>query len=452
MYVSQLMCTLLLMSLFLMFIEFHKFKRITFVINLLILFLMIESSLGFNIWHLVFLSNDFWKSGIIFLVFLSFIVIINLLKEYSFEVIFLNAMVLVGSLVIITCDHLIVMFLGLELQTFSIFALIAKDRISIKSSEGALKYFILGALSSGLFLLGVSFIFSLGSSLNFKDLCFILDQNLTLVHVSMFLISMALLFKLAIFPLHFWIADIYEGSSWEVVALISTIPKISVLSIVLQILNYSSFFIILSSLSIVIGTIGAMNQTKVKRLLAYSGISHMGFILLGITLILNNGLEASFIYLYIYTITMLSLFLLISNTKFNKNFIIELSGIGYINKALGLTWLILFSSLAGIPPLTGFLSKWFILNSLIDQDYIILAILGILFSAIAAGYYLRIVKISFFQKKSSYFNWKLILEPKNASNTISNYLLGLGFYFSIFLILHPTFVFTPLFIGHNYFF
>lgn len=363
-------------------------------------------------------------------------------------------MTLFGSIIIILCDNLIILYLGLELQTFSLFILIAKNRISVKSSESALKYFILGALSSGLFLLGVSFIFSTGLNLNLKEIFINCSYNNSLIKISFSLICLSLFFKLAIFPLHFWIPDIYEGSSWEVISLISTIPKISVLSIILQIISYSDFFITCGLLSIIIGSLGAINQTKMKRLLAYSGIAHVGFIILGIGLLCNESYGASFVYLYIYMISMVGIFSLIYISKFSKNyFIIELAGLSTINKVLALTWLIFFLSIGGIPPLAGFISKWFILLTLINFNYLISVLICLVFSAISIGYYLRIIKIIYFQKNSSYFIWENLLKVKETyHNKIVFYILGLVIYITVTLIIHPNSILNPFCLILNYYY
>ena len=449
----QLVYVLLLLSLFLIFIEFYKLRRFTFIINILILYLILEISLQNDLWHIIFLSNNLWRSIILFLIIISFIIVLNLIKDYKFEVLFLNLMVLLGSIVVVTCDNLIILYLGLELQTFSLFILISKNKNSIRGTESSLKYFILGALSSGIFLLGVSFVFSFGLSFSLKDLFFNFGFDSSMNYISCLLICLSLFFKLALFPLHFWIADIYEGSSWEVISLISTIPKISVLSIILQILNSSNFFIISAVISIVIGTMGALNQTKLKRLLAYSGISHMGFIMLGFGLLSNQGYEASFIYLLIYIFTVLGIFLLVSKTNFTKNyFIIELGGLNLVNKITAISWLIFFLSIAGVPPLSGFISKWIILAAMVNYKYLLPIIIGITFSAIGAGYYLRVVKIAYFQKSSSFLSWKHILKPKAEVNIIPNYLLGILIYLSLVVIIHPTTVFFPFYLCFNYFF
>ena len=421
--------------------------------NLIIISLFLNFYLNSDFSHLLFISSESWRNLIMFLVLLIFVILINIIKDLRFEVIFLYLMVLVGSLMIILCDNLIILYLGLELQTFSLFILISKNRVSVRSSESALKYFILGALSSGLFLLGVSFIFSTGLSLNLKEIFINCAYNNALIKISFSLICLSLFFKLALFPLHFWIPDIYEGSSWETISLISTIPKISVLSIILQIVSYSDFFIICGVLSIVVGSLGAINQTKMKRLLAYSGISHVGFIILGVGLLSNQGYEASFIYLFIYMLTMLGVFSLIYNTRFTKSyFIVELGGLSIINKILALTWLIFFLSIAGIPPLAGFISKWFILVTLINFNYLVPVFIGIIFSAIAAGYYLRIVKITYFQKKSSYIIWEDMLKIKKTENNLILYILAFIVYINISLIIHPSSVLSPFYLSFNYFF
>lgn len=368
-----------------------------------------------------------------------FIIIVNLIKNINFDVYLLFLLVLIGSLVIISSDHLLIIYLGLELQTFSLFILISKNKNSVKSSEAGLKYFILGAISSGLFLLGLCLFFISNSSLNIKDLIILNNDILTSIGFSLILLSFS--FKLGLSPLHFWLPDIYEGSSWDVISILSTLPKISVISIFIQIIIKIDLMFFFCLLSIIIGTLGALNQTKLKRLLAYSSISHMGFLILGFNIINSVGYEISFIYLLIYMLTIISVFILIINTSLLKDYyIIELSGLHYINKILSLSWLVIFLSIAGIPPFSGFISKWFVLWNIICFDYIFSSIILILFSIIGAVYYLRVVKTIYFQKQSSYISWTRILN-KNNNNKLNDNLnlifLGLGIFITLFLILNP---------------
>lgn len=370
-----------------------------------------------------------------------FIIIVNLIKNINFDIYLLFFLVLIGSLVIISSDHLLIIYLGLELQTFSLFILISKNKNSVKSSEAGLKYFILGAISSGLYLLGLCLFFISNNSLNIKDLIILNNDTLTSIGFSLILLSFS--FKLSLSPFHFWLPDIYEGSSWDVISILSTLPKISIISIFIQIIIKADLILFFCLLSIIIGTLGALNQTKLKRLLAYSSISHMGFLILGFNIINSVGYEISFIYLLIYMLTIISVFILIINTNLLKDYyIIELSGLHYINKILSFSWLIIFLSIAGIPPFSGFISKWFILWNIICFDYIFSSIILILFSIIGAIYYLRIVKTIYFQKQSSYINWTRILNKNNHNENKFNdnlnlIFLGLGIFFTLFLILNP---------------
>lgn len=363
-------------------------------------------------------------------------VIITLINNHSFDEYLLYFLVLIGSLIIIYCDHLFIIYLGLELQTFSLFILIAKNRTSIKGSEAGLKYFILGAISSGIYLLGLCILFLFGISLSIKCLLMNLDDSLVILSTTLILLSFS--FKLGLTPFHFWMPDIYEGSSWDVLSLLSTIPKISVLSIFIQLAINTNLILSISLASIIIGTLGALNQTKLKRLLAYSSISHMGFIILGFTMMSSVGYEVSFIYLFIYAITIISLFVMVTNTPLLKEFyIIELGGLQYMNRILSVSWLVIFLSIAGIPPLSGFISKWFILWNIISFNYIFSSVTLILFSMIGAVYYLRIVKIVYFQKQASYLTWDKILKNKKVEDNYNMNFLGLGIFFSLFFMINP---------------
>jgi len=210
--------------------------------------------------------------------------------------------------------------------------------------------------------------------------------------------------------------------------------------VLIQILFNSNIVIVFSLLSISIGTLGALNQTKVKRLLGYSGISHMGFIILGLCCITNESLSIGGLYLIIYMLTMLSVFILIINSNFKNEFIIEMGGIKFINNVLAITFILLILSIAGIPPLSGFISKWFLIWVIIDNQFNLSSFIIILFSAIGIGYYLRIVKIIYFQKKSSYFLWKNILEVKESKSEVPYLVLGFLFFTTLFLILNFSFV------------
>ncbi len=399
--------------------------------------------------NLNFLVNDNWKNLIIIFMLFICCIINNLVKKFNIEEWILSFIVLIGSIVIITCDHFLILYLGLELQTFSLFILISKNKLWLKSSEAGLKYFILGALSSGFFLLGITIIFIGGYSLNIQDYLINFWYKESILIIPFLFILLSLFFKISLFPLHFWIPDIYEGSSWKILGLIGTLPKISIIYLLIQFRELTDIFIICSLMSIIIGTLGALNQTKIKRLLAYSGISHMGFIILILNIHSQKGFTINNIYILIYILSLIAIIILISNLNLsNNNYIIELGNNQYINKIIGLSWIILLLSIAGIPPLSGFISKWLVLWTILEENYIISSLLCILFSAIGAAYYLRLVKILYFQKNSSFIIWKSILCNYNNVLSINFYFLGLLLFFILFFIIKPSPIF--LFINTNF--
>ena len=416
----------------------YEEKKNKLIYGIFLIFLVLNLVNLTLIWDTNLFSLSQWKIIPFFLVLILFFIIAELIEDKSFDIYCLITLVFLGSIILIISDNLITVYLGLELQTFSIFILVAKNRHSIKSSEAGLKYFILGALSSGFFLLGLTILFLNGFPLNLQSLT-LLNYNYV-VSVSIVLLSLSFCFKISLFPLHFWIPDIYEGSSWSVISLLSTLPKISMIAIISQILINSNLVLFFSIVSIIIGTLGSMNQTKVKRLLGYSGISHMGFIMLGYSILNNNGFVVGNLYLVIYMSLMISLFVLIININSNSKFIIEFSNLKFTSKLGSITLGLLILSVAGIPPLSGFISKWFLLLSTVENLYNISSFVIILFSAIGAGYYLRIVKIIYFQKKSSFLLWQSILNKSNPSSKISLVFLGLLLFINITLLINFSFI------------
>lgn len=417
-------------------VEYKKNKsNINYLfISLFIILLIINS---YWIFDTNFFSIQPWKYGFLLMIFGLFLTILELIEKNNLEIYCLVCLVFIGSILLVISSNLITLYLSLELQTFCIFILIAKNRLSVKGSEAGLKYFILGAISSGFYLLGITMLFLIGSSLEIVDLKII--SNDLIFNISLIFITLSLCFKLTLFPLHFWIPDVYEGSSWEIISLISTLPKISVICILIQMLINSDLIIIFSLLSIIIGTLGSFNQSKTKRLFGYSGISHMGFIMLSYGVFINTGFIVGNLYLVIYMIGMISIFSLIINFFTKSKYIIELSHLKFSSRCVSISWVLLILSIAGIPPLSGFISKWFLLWNTINFDFAISSFIIILFSAIGAGYYLRLVKMVYFQKKSSFFLWESILTKGLVKNELSLLVLGIYLFFSFFLILNFSF-------------
>lgn len=415
-------------------INFYYLYSFLAIVLSLILYPDLYKSILFNL--------SLWKISFLLLITFSFFIVLNLIQEKTFDIYCLSILVYLGSLILILSDNLITLYLGLELQTFSIFILIAKNRESIKSSEAGLKYFMLGAISSGFYLISLVILFIQGYNFNMGDILILSDDIIIIFCLSLIILSLC--FKLSLFPFHFWIPDIYEGSSWDILSIIATLPKVSVISVLIQLTINTNIIMCFSLLSIAVGTLGALNQTKLKRLLGYSGISHMGFIILGYTMIINLGLTVGGFYLIIYMLTMLSVLILITSNNNKNEFIIELGGLKFTNKILAVTLILLILSIAGIPPLSGFMSKWYLIWMAMDNYYNLSSVIMILFSAIGLGYYLRIVKIIYFQKKGSFFLWNQILSVQVYSNEISLIFMGFLFYFTLFLILNFSFIINSI--------
>lgn len=401
------------------------------LVLLLSIFLMVNSKTNF-----VDLSN--YKIYFIVLIIICYlpIVILNIKESPDKEA--LMTMVLLGSILIIMSNNLIITYLSLELQTFSLFILISSNRQSIKSNEGGLKYFILGAISSGLFLISLSVIYSITGGITVD--CLNSLNNFGYNFIWKYTILLSMFFKLSLFPLHFWIPDIYEASTNDIMALVGTLPKISIIGFVIQLNLFPNFIIWCTIGSIVVGTLGAINQSKLKRLLAYSGISHIGLGLLTLSMFIRTGVEPTIVYITIYVIGFLSIILLLSIYQSKSLvYIYDLSGISKLSIILSLTCSLLLLSMGGLPPLSGFLIKWWIIWSMMINEYILVGFICILFSATGLIYYLRVTKICYFQKSSSYLVWENLFKC-NKYETLTDVYLGVGLFLSCFLIFNPKLI------------
>lgn len=318
---------------------------------------------------------------------------------------FLVLLVIIGSIIVITYDNLFYIYLGIELQAFSTYILLSKNKI--EGAEAGLKYFILGSISSGFFLLGLSIISSNGYSFLINEL-----SNLK----ALVLILLALFFKLSLFPFYYWIPDIYEGSSWPIIALL-IIPKISIVAVLLKLVYYfnSNYLVLCSLLSIIVGSIGAFNQSKIKRLLAYSGVTHIGLIVLPLFLYSYN---ISYVYLFIYLITLCSFIYVVNYTN---PYIISISHINIIKR---ITISILLLSMAGVPPFSGFIVKFLVLFSSVSNNYLFSSLIIIILSIISVGFYLRLLNIIHF-KSVDINKWKNVIIENNNSKYINDYYIGL---------------------------
>ena len=361
-----------------------------------------------------------------------------LAKEGTLEQGALTVLLLFGAATVIVSDHLAVVYLAVELQTFALFVLIARERNSLRAQEAALKYYILGAISSGLFLLGLGGIYTEGFPLTLSALGAELLPLEGGVVLSLTLMAAALLFKLAAAPFHYWLADVYEGCGWHVLGLVATAAKLSVLTVYQQLGLRGGFLLGAIGLSLVVGTLGALNQTKLKRLLGYSSVTHMGFLLMGFLILGAQGVATTYSYMVIYFGLLVPILILGQLCWENQEaYLIQLSHYRTTNRLLALSWALLFLSLAGIPPLSGFVSKWVMLLLMVTHGYTGVALLGVAVSAVGAAYYLRVVKMAYFQQEASYFTWASILKAPSPVGLGYAIPLGMGVYTALFLAINP---------------
>ena len=321
-----------------------------------------------------------------------------------------------GMMVMISSNDLMVFYMGLELQSLALYVLATFNRDQLKSSEAGLKYFVLSALSSGLLLYGCSLIYGFSGSTNFDIISYQLNSNEYALTFGIVFILVGLAFKISAVPFHMWAPDVYEGSPTSVTLFFTMVPKIAALTVFIRFLyvpflnlidQWQIIIIFLSIASMLFGAIAAIGQKNIKRLIAYSSISHIGYTLAGLTTGSNDGIQSSIIYISIYVIMNLALFscllMLKRNNKYYEN-IEDLSGLSRNHPLLSLSFLIILFSLAGIPPLAGFFAKFYVFMAVLEQSMYFLAIVGLLSTVIAAFYYLRIIKIIYFDRETDKFD------------------------------------------------
>ena len=321
-----------------------------------------------------------------------------------------------GMMIMISSNDLIVFYMGLELQSLALYVLATFNRDQLKSSEAGLKYFVLSALSSGLLLYGCSLIYGFTGSTNFNIIANQLNSNEYALTFGIVFILVGLAFKISAVPFHMWAPDVYEGSPTSVTLFFTMVPKIAAITVFIRFLyvpflnlidQWQMILIFLSIASMLFGAIAAIGQTNLKRLIAYSSIGHIGYALAGLAVGTNDGIQSSIIYITIYILMNLGLFSCLLMMKRNNEYyedIEDLSGLSKNHPMLSLSLLIILFSLAGIPPLAGFFAKFYIFKSVIEQSMYFLAIVGLLSTVIAAFYYLRIIKIIYFDKEKEKYD------------------------------------------------
>ena len=379
----------------------------------------IERTLLFNDSIIIDYLSSFMKIVTLLAAFLVLVISSNYLKTFKifkieYPILILSSVL--GMMVMISSNDLIVFYMGLELQSLALYVLATFNRDQLKSSEAGLKYFVLSALSSGLLLYGCSLIYGFTGSTNFNLIADQLNDDQYALTFGIVFILVGLAFKISAVPFHMWAPDVYEGSPTSVTLFFTMVPKIAALTVFIRFLyvpflnlidQWQMIIIFLSIASMLFGAIAAIGQTNIKRLIAYSSISHIGYALAGLATGSNDGIQNSVIYITIYILMNLGLFSGLLMMKRNNEYfesIEDLSGLSKNHPLLSLSLLIILFSLAGIPPLAGFFAKFYIFKSVIEQSMYFLAIVGLLSTVVAAFYYLRIIKIIYFDKEKEKYD------------------------------------------------
>ena len=335
------------------------------------------------------------------------------INKIEYPILILSATL--GMMIMISSYDLIVFYMGLELQSLSLYVLISFNRDSYRSTEAGLKYFILSALSSGLLLYGCSLIYGFSNSTNFDLIAQNIDQFNTGSIFGIVFILVGLAFKVSAVPFHMWAPDVYEGSPTSVTAFFAIVPKVAALTVFIRFLyvpfinlvdQWQMIIIFISLASMILGAVAAIGQTNLKRLMAYSAIGHMGYALAGLATGSNEGIQSTVIYLSIYLLMNLGIFSCIFMMKRKDIFyedIQDLSGLSKNHPIISVCLLVLLFSLAGIPPLAGFFAKFYVFMAVIKVEMYTLAIIGLITTVISAFYYLRIIKIIYFDDPKEIF-------------------------------------------------
>ncbi len=364
------------------------------------------------------------KMGVYLSVAASFVYSRGYLMErgmYSGEYFALTLFATLGMMVMISANHFLTMYLGLELLSLCLYSLVALNRDSAISTEAAMKYFVLGALASGMLLYGMSMIYGATGALEIPAISRALNvgiANKTLLVFGLVFVVAGVAFKLGVVPFHMWIPDVYHGAPTAMTLLIGTAPKLAAFAMAMRLLvgsllslamDWQQMLVILAVLSMALGNLAAIAQTNIKRMLAYSTISHMGFVLLGLlsgviggnALSTTDAYSSAMFYTVTYVLTSLAAFgmiLLMSRAGFEADELDDYKGLNQRSPWFAFVMLLVMFSLAGIPPTVGFYGKFSVLSAVVQSDQIWLAVVAVMFSLIGAFYYLRVVKLMYFDE------------------------------------------------------
>jgi NADH-quinone oxidoreductase subunit N len=348
------------------------------------------------------------------------------IKLSRFELPVLMLIATLGMMLMVSAGSFLSLYMGLELQSLALYVLAAFNRDHLRSTEAGLKYFVLGALSSGMLLYGISMIYGFTGSVDFTAIAVVVQEagvSLGLLFGLVFLIA-GLAFKVSAVPFHMWTPDVYEGAPTPVTAYFATAAKVAALCLFLRAIlgpfsgaieQWRQIIVFISVLSMALGAFAAIGQTNIKRLMAYSSIGHMGYALLGLAAGTSYGVQGVLIYLAVYVFTNLGVFAGIQAMRRNGQAvetISDLAGLARTDIKFALVFAMLFLSLAGLPPFAGFIAKFYILLAAMEAGLVIPAVLGVLASTVGLVYYLRLAKIMFFDESAPAFDVRSSLAPR----------------------------------------
>ena len=333
-------------------------------------------------------------------------IIDNKLDKFEYPIIILLS--ILGMFFMVSSNDLILFYLGLELQSLSLYILASIDRDNLKSTESGVKYFVLSALSSGLLLYGCSLLYGFTGSTNFELIADQLNKENTGAVFAMVFILVGLAFKVSAVPFHMWTPDVYEGAPTSITSYFAVVPKVAGLALLIKfmfvpfsniLLEWQTIIIFISIASMILGAVAAMIQKNFKRLLAYSSIGHIGYALAGVATGAISGYQSAIVYISIYVIMNIGafscLYLLKKDGQYKEN-ISDLSGISKKHPLIAISLLIILFSLAGVPPLGGFFAKFYVFVAVLEKEMYALAIIGLITTVMSAFYYLKIIKTIYF--------------------------------------------------------
>jgi NADH-quinone oxidoreductase subunit N len=354
--------------------------------------------------------------GISFVVFLYSHEYLKEHKSLKGEYFVLGLFAVLGMMIMASAYSLLSVYLGLELLSLSLYAMVAMQRDSKTAPEAAMKYFVLGAIASGMLLYGISMIYGLTGSLDLLTIAERInvdDANHAFLVYGMIFLIIGIAFKLGAAPFHMWVPDVYQGAPTSVTLFISTAPKLAAFAMAMRVLvdglmplvsDWQSILMILAVLSMATGNIIAIAQTNMKRMLAYSTIAHVGFLFLGLIAGTTSGFSGSMFYIISYALMSMGAFgmiILLGRNGFEADMLEDFKGLSERSPWFAFVMLCIMFSMAGVPPFLGFWSKWFVLKELVASGFVELAAIAVLFSIIGAYYYLRIIKLMYFDKPDS---------------------------------------------------